>query len=44
MTGEIKGHKAQLNITGLIMKMHVDYEETYAPVASWEIVRLLITM
>lgn len=44
MTGQIKKWKARLNIDGSKMIKHQDYELTYAPVASWTSIRLLLTM
>ena len=44
MTGRVKKYKARLNIDGSRMEKGVDYTESYAPVTSWETVRLLLTM
>jgi hypothetical protein len=43
-TGKIKKYKARLNIDGSRMKHGEHYNETYAPVASWNSVRMLLTM
>jgi Reverse transcriptase (RNA-dependent DNA polymerase) len=43
-TGSIKKYKARLNIDGSRMKRGEHYDETYAPVASWNSVRMLLTM
>jgi hypothetical protein len=44
-TGEIKKYKARLNIDGSRMKFGEHYNEiTYSPVASWNSVRMLLTM
>ena len=43
-TGKIKKYKARLNIDGSRMKYGEHYNETYAPVASWNSVRMLLTM
>jgi hypothetical protein len=43
-TREVKKYKARLNIDGSRMKAGVHYEETYAPVASWTSVRLLMAL
>ena len=42
-TREIKKYKARLNIDGSRMKPGRDYSETYALVASWRSVQLLLT-
>ncbi|KAI2497837.1 hypothetical protein MHU86_16671 [Fragilaria crotonensis] len=42
--GSIKKYKARLNIDGSRMKRGEHYNETYAPVASWNSVRMLLTM
>ena len=44
MTGKIKKYKARLNIDGSRMKHGVHYNETYSPVASWNSVRMLLTL
>jgi len=43
-TGRIKKYKARLNIDGSRMKYGEHYNETYSPVASWNSVRMLLTM
>jgi hypothetical protein len=43
-TGQIKKYKARLNIDGSRMRRGVHYNETYSPVASWNSVRMLLTM
>jgi hypothetical protein len=43
-TGEIKKYKARLNIDGSRMKYGEHYNKTYSPVASWNSVRMLLTM
>ena len=43
-TREIKKYKARLNIDGSRMKKGVHYEQSYAPVASWNSIRLLLSM
>jgi hypothetical protein len=42
--GSIKKYKARLSIDGSRMKRGEHYDETYAPVASWNSVRMLLTM
>jgi hypothetical protein len=44
MTGAIKKYKARLNIDGSRMRHGIHYDETYAPVASWNSVRMLLTL
>ena len=44
VTGEVYKWKARLNIDGSKQEHGRDYWETYAPVASWPIVRLLLIM
>ena len=41
---EVKKFKARLNIDGLKMRPGVKYDLTYAPVASWMFVQLLIAL
>ncbi len=41
---EIKKYKAHLNIDGSKMKKGVHYDQTYAPVASWNSIRVLLAM
>ncbi len=43
-TSRIKKYKARLNIDGSRMKYGEHYNETYSPVASWNSVRMLLTM
>jgi hypothetical protein len=43
-TGRIKKYKARLNIDGSRMKYGEHYNKTYSPVASWNSVRMLLTM
>jgi len=43
-TGLIKKYKARLNIDGSKMRKGMHYNETYSPVASWNSVRMLLTM
>ena len=44
MTGEIKKYKARLNIDGSRQVPGRDYDQTYAPVASWASIWLLLTL
>jgi hypothetical protein len=44
MTREVKKWKACLNIDGSRMKKGIHYTETYAPVATWNSIRLLLTL
>jgi hypothetical protein len=43
-TRGIKKYKARLNIDGSSMKQGVHYDQTYAPVASWDSIRTLLIM
>jgi hypothetical protein len=43
-THQAKKHKARLNIDGSRMKKGIHYDKTHAPVASWNSIRLLLTM
>ncbi len=43
-TREIKKYKARLNIDGSRMEKGIHYWDTYAPVASWNSIRLLLAM
>ena len=43
-TGAIKKYKARLNIDGSRMRHGIHYDETYSPVASWNSVRMLLTL
>merc|ERR1712155_382669 len=42
--GAIKKYKARLNVDGSRMQRGVDYQESYAPVTSWDTVRLMLTL
>ena len=44
MTRAITKYKARLNIDGSRMKKGLHYEETYAPVAKWNSIRILLTL
>jgi len=43
-TQEVKKYKARLNIDGSRMRYGEHYDQTYAPVASWNSVRLLLSL
>ena len=43
-TRKVKKWKARLNLDGSKQKDGRDYKETFAPVVSWESVRLLLTL
>jgi hypothetical protein len=43
-TGQVKKYKARLNIDGSRMRHGVHYNQTYSPVASWNSVRMLLTL
>ena len=43
-TRKIKKYKAQLNIDGSRMTKGIHYDESYAPVASWNAIRFLLIM
>ena len=43
-TRQVKKYKARLNIDGSRMKHGVHYDQTYAPVASWNSIRTLLIM
>ena len=43
-TREVYKCKAQLNVDGSHMVHKRDYDQTYAPVASWNIIRLLLIL
>ena len=43
-TRQVKRYKARLNIDGSRMQKGVHYDETYAPVASWNSIRVLLTL
>ena len=44
ITGDITKWKARLNVDGSKQIMGLDYDQTYAPVASWASVRLILFM
>ena len=44
VTQQVKKYKARLNIDGSRMKHGIHYEQTYAPVASWMSVKLLLAL
>ena len=44
MTREIKTHKERLNFDGSKMEKGIDYDQTYAPVASWASIRLVLAL
>ena len=43
-SGAIKKYKARLNIDGSRMEKGIHYDDSYAPVASWNSIRLLLAM
>ena len=43
-TGDIKKWKARLNIDGSKMEHGIHYDKTYAPVASWSAIRLILAI
>ena len=43
-TSEIKKYKARLNLDGSKMIKGIDYESTYAPVATWNAIRILLAL
>ena len=43
-SGDIKKYKARLNLDGSKMVKGVDYDKTYAPVATWNAIRILLIM
>ena len=43
-TRQVKKYKARLNIDGSRMKHGIHYDQTYAPVASWNSIRLLLIL
>ena len=43
-TREIKKYKARLNINGSKMRKGIDYDDTYAPVATWRAIRLILSL
>ena len=44
ITRKVKKYKARLNVDGSKMIQGIDYDETYAPVASWRTIRMILTM
>ena len=40
----VKNYKVRLSIDGSRMKQRIHYDHTYAPVVSWNSIRLLLTM
>ena len=44
LTRDIKTHKARLNFDGSKMEQGIDYDQTYAPVASWASIRLVLAL
>jgi hypothetical protein len=43
-TGEISKHKARMNLDGSRMIKGIHYEETYAPVVQWSMIRFFISL
>ena len=43
-TGKIKKHKARLNVDGSKTTHGIHYHKTYAPVASWNSIRMLLIL
>ena len=43
-TGKVKKHKARLNVDGSKTQYGIHYEETYAPVASWNSIRMMLIL
>ena len=43
-TRQVKKWKARLNIDGSKMKKNIHYDQTYAPVASWNSIRMLLNL
>ena len=43
-TRKVKKWKARLNIDGSKMKKGLHYDQTYAPVCTWNAIRLLLTL
>ena len=43
-TGEIKRHKARNNLNGSVMEKGVDFQYSYAAVASWTVIRIVLAM
>jgi uncharacterized protein with PQ loop repeat len=44
LTNKIYKHKARLNIHGGQQELGKNYWETYAPVISWEVIRILLVL
>jgi hypothetical protein len=44
LTREIYKWKARMNLDGSKQREGIDYDQTYAPVATWESIRLLLGM
>jgi len=44
LTGKVLKHKARLNVDSSKMTKGVHFDETYAPVANWLTVRLVMTL
>jgi hypothetical protein len=44
LTGQVKKHKARLNVDGSRMQKGIHYDRTYAPVASWNSIRMLLSL
>ena len=44
ITIKIKSYKARLNVDGSRMVKGRDYDQTYAPVESWNAIRLVLSM
>ena len=44
ITRDIKAHKARLNFDGSRMEKGRDYDQTYAPVANWASIRLVLAL
>jgi len=44
MTRQIKKYKARLNLDGSKMKQGQHYDQTYAPVATWNSIRTMLIL
>ena len=42
--GEMDKHKARLVVLGYAQKYGIDYTEVFAPVARWDIIRLIMAV